>query len=91
MIDAGEPTIGLDPQGMREMREFIRALGDGGKTVFLSSHLLYEVEQICDRVAILREGKVIAYWIFWFKRNIPQIEASEKDLAMKKNLELRMA
>jgi len=55
-----EPTIGLDPKGMREMREFIRGLGDKGKTVFLSSHLLYEVEQICDRVAILKEGKVIA-------------------------------
>lgn len=56
-----EPTNGLDPAGMQEMRLLIRRLADeGGKTVFLSSHLLHEVEQVCDRVLILNKGKVIA-------------------------------
>jgi ABC-2 type transport system ATP-binding protein len=56
-----EPTNGLDPAGMQEMRVFIRRLADEeGKTVFLSSHLLHEVEQVCDRVVILNKGKVIA-------------------------------
>ncbi|NIM95937.1 MAG: ATP-binding cassette domain-containing protein [Anaerolineales bacterium] len=56
-----EPTNGLDPAGMQEMRVFIRRLAkEEGKTVFLSSHLLHEVEQVCDRVLILNKGKVIA-------------------------------
>jgi ABC-type multidrug transport system ATPase subunit len=55
-----EPTNGLDPAGMREMRDLIGALSAGGVTVFLSSHLLHEVEQICDRVAVLNKGKVVA-------------------------------
>jgi len=58
MLD--EPTTGLDPVGMAEMRQRLRALADGGVTIFLSSHLLHEVEQICDRVAILRRGQLIA-------------------------------
>jgi len=55
-----EPTNGLDPQGMAEMRTLIRALGHGGRTVLFSSHLLGEVEQICDRVGVIRHGKLIA-------------------------------
>jgi ABC-type multidrug transport system ATPase subunit len=55
-----EPTNGLDPQGMTEMRALIRALGHGGRTVLFSSHLLGEVEQICDRVGVIRHGKLIA-------------------------------
>jgi ABC-2 type transport system ATP-binding protein len=56
-----EPTNGLDPAGMQEMRVLIRRLSDEeGKTVFLSSHLLHEVEQVCDRVLILNKGQVIA-------------------------------
>ena len=55
-----EPTNGLDPIGMRDMRELLRALADAGTTIFLSSHLLHEVEQICDRVAILNEGRIVA-------------------------------
>jgi ABC-type multidrug transport system ATPase subunit len=54
-----EPTNGLDPQGVVEMRNLIRRLGTGSRTVLLSSHLLNEVEQTCDRVAIIRKGKLV--------------------------------
>jgi ABC-2 type transport system ATP-binding protein len=55
-----EPTNGLDPHGMADMRALIRRLGESGRTVLLSSHLLGEVEQICDRVGVIREGRLIA-------------------------------
>ncbi len=55
-----EPTNGLDPQGMAEMRALIRALRHSERTVLLSSHLLGEVEQICDRVGVIRHGRLIA-------------------------------
>ncbi len=55
-----EPTNGLDPSGMAEVRQLIRDLGDGERTIVLASHLLNEVEQVCDHVAILSHGRVIA-------------------------------
>lgn len=55
-----EPTNGLDPQGMVEMRQLIRRLTDSGRTVMLSSHLLHEVEQICHRVGVVKAGTMIA-------------------------------
>ncbi len=55
-----EPTNGLDPAGMAEMRSLIRGLGRGRRTVLLSSHLLGEVEQICDRVGVIRGGRLVA-------------------------------
>ena len=55
-----EPTNGLDPVGMAEMREFIRSLGTGGRTVVLSSHLMGEVEQVTDRVGVIRDGALVA-------------------------------
>jgi ABC-2 type transport system ATP-binding protein len=55
-----EPTNGMDPAGMREIRILLRSLADQGVTVFLSSHLLHEVEQVCDRVAVLNKGKIVA-------------------------------
>ena len=54
-----EPSNGLDPAGMREVRELLRNLGDSGVTVLLSSHLLGEVQQICDTVTIVNRGRVI--------------------------------
>jgi ABC-type multidrug transport system ATPase subunit len=54
-----EPTNGLDPGGMAEMRTFIRGLGRGSRTVLLSSHLMHEVEQICDRAAVISRGSLV--------------------------------
>jgi ABC-2 type transport system ATP-binding protein len=54
-----EPTSALDPVGRHDVREVIRALKARGTTVFLNSHLLTEVEQVCDRVAIVDKGRVI--------------------------------
>jgi len=58
MLD--EPTNGLDPQGMREVRLLLRRLADEGTTVFVSSHLLWEVEAMCDRVGVLARGRLVA-------------------------------
>jgi ABC-2 type transport system ATP-binding protein len=55
-----EPTNGLDPRGIAEMRALIRDVGRGGQAVLLSSHLLSEVEHICDRVGVLQRGRLIA-------------------------------
>jgi ABC-2 type transport system ATP-binding protein len=57
LVILDEPTSGLDPQGQRDIDALIRRLADEGRTVFLSSHSLTEVEQICDRVAIMRAGE----------------------------------
>ncbi|MEE1751797.1 ABC transporter ATP-binding protein [Streptomyces sp. SP18CS02] len=54
-----EPTNGLDPQGMREMRTLVRELAADGTTVFLSSHLLDEIEQVCTHVAVMAQGRLI--------------------------------
>ena len=60
LVILDEPTSGLDPAGMREMRELIRRLADNGTTIFLSSHLLHEVEQVCDRIAVINRGRIVA-------------------------------
>jgi ABC-type multidrug transport system ATPase subunit len=60
LVILDEPTNGLDPAGMRDMRRLIRDLGSDGRTVLLSSHLLGEVQQICDRVGIISEGRMVA-------------------------------
>ena len=54
-----EPTNGLDPSGIRDIRELLRGLATEGTTVFLSSHLLAEVEQVCDRVAVIVRGRLV--------------------------------
>ena len=60
LVVLDEPTSALDPVGRHDVREIIRALGERGTTVFLNSHLLSEVEQVCHRVAIVDRGRVVA-------------------------------
>jgi ABC-2 type transport system ATP-binding protein len=65
-----EPATGLDPAGMRDMRRLVRDLADQGITVLLSSHLMAEVEELCDRVAIVRRGRVV------YEGSLPELLAS---------------
>jgi ABC-2 type transport system ATP-binding protein len=67
LIMLDEPTNGLDPAGVRETRQLILRLAAAGKTIFLSSHILYEVQQVCNRVAILQHGKLIK------QGNVPEL------------------
>ncbi|MCA1833150.1 MAG: ABC transporter ATP-binding protein [Actinomycetota bacterium] len=55
-----EPANGLDPAGIKEIRDLIKRLANEGRTVFVSSHILSEVQQVCDRVAILTRGRCVA-------------------------------
>ncbi len=55
-----EPTNGMDPAGMQEIRLLLRSLAEQGVTIFLSSHLLHEMELLCDRVAVIQSGQVLA-------------------------------
>jgi ABC-2 type transport system ATP-binding protein len=59
LVILDEPANGLDPEGIREIRDLIVDLGARGKTVFVSSHLLHEVERCCTHVAILRKGRLV--------------------------------
>ncbi|MEZ5345140.1 MAG: ABC transporter ATP-binding protein [Pyrinomonadaceae bacterium] len=60
LVFLDEPMSGLDPVGRREIRELIAELRESGKTVFMSSHILSDIEALCDNVAILRKGKLVA-------------------------------
>jgi ABC-2 type transport system ATP-binding protein len=60
LILLDEPTDGVDPVGRREIREVLQRLRDEGKTIFLNSHLLSELEMLCDRVAIMVQGRVVS-------------------------------
>ena len=60
LVILDEPSIGLDPVGMVEVRELVKTISKEGMTVFLSSHLLFEVEQICDHVTIINNGLLLA-------------------------------
>ena len=80
-----EPTNGLDPAGMKEVRDLIMKLGSEGKTIFLNSHLLHEVEQVCDHVGIINKGKMIAIGPpkdLMKKGDTIQIRASETEKAL---------
>jgi ABC-2 type transport system ATP-binding protein len=59
LVVLDEPTNGLDPAGMRDMRALVRSLGAEGRTVLLSSHLMGEVQQICDRVGVINQGRMV--------------------------------
>ncbi len=67
LIILDEPTNGLDPQGTREVRALIRRIAADGTTVFVSSHLLAEVEQICTHVGVMRTGKLV------FQGSLPEL------------------
>ncbi|MFC7237156.1 ABC transporter ATP-binding protein [Saliphagus sp. GCM10025317] len=60
MLILDEPSTGLDPNGAREMRQLIREENDRGTTIFFSSHILEQVEAVCDRVGIIRNGEMVA-------------------------------
>jgi len=67
LIILDEPTNGLDPQGTREVRTLIRQIAIDGTTVFVSSHLLAEVEQICTHVGVMRSGRLV------FQGSLPEL------------------
>lgn len=60
LIFLDEPTVGIDPIGAREIRQLVKELVRQGKTVLLTSHYMYEVEELCDRIAVVNNGRVIA-------------------------------
>lgn len=60
LVTLDEPGLGLDPVGMVEVREIMKEMGKEGVTIFLSSHLLHEVEQVCTHVTIINKGVAIA-------------------------------
>jgi ABC-2 type transport system ATP-binding protein len=55
-----EPTIGLDPVGARELRNIVRELADAGKTIFLTTHYMFEADAVCDRIAVINDGRILA-------------------------------
>nr|MBA2465331.1 ABC transporter ATP-binding protein [Nocardioidaceae bacterium] len=55
-----EPTIGIDPVGARELRSTIAALKDQGKTILLTTHYMFEADELCDRIAVINEGELVA-------------------------------
>jgi ABC-2 type transport system ATP-binding protein len=82
MLD--EPTNGLDPAGMIEIRHLIGQLSSLGKTIFLSSHLLSEVQQVCNRVAILQKGNLIR------QGNVEDLLKDREQIALRMNDEEQM-
>jgi ABC-2 type transport system ATP-binding protein len=60
LVFLDEPTVGIDPVGSREIRQIIREMVQRGKTVLLTSHYMYEVEELCDRIAVVNHGRIIA-------------------------------
>jgi ABC-2 type transport system ATP-binding protein len=77
MLD--EPTNGLDPSGVIEIRRLIKRLSALGKTIFLSSHILYEVQQVCNRVAILKKGNLLK------QGNVAELLASSQQVEIRMN------
>ena len=80
-----EPTKGLDPAGTKEIRDLVVRLGREGKTIFISSHLLHEVEQVCDHVAIIKEGRLIAQGVMsdlLKHKGVLELRVTDPDKAM---------
>jgi ABC-2 type transport system ATP-binding protein len=77
-----EPSNGLDPQGTREVRHLIRSLADDGTTVFVSSHLLSEIEQLCSHVAVMSAGRLVAQGTLdELRRGAPRVTVTTPDTA----------
>ena len=77
-----EPSSGLDPHGIRQMRELVREEADRGTTVFFSSHILGQVEAVCDRVGILHEGRLVA---------VDTVDGLREAVGARSQLKLRVA
>jgi ABC-2 type transport system ATP-binding protein len=60
LIFLDEPTVGIDPIGAREIRQLIKGLTQRGKTILLTSHYMYEMEELCDRIAVVNNGEIVA-------------------------------
>jgi len=60
VIFMDEPSIGLDPVGARELRQTVRSLVDAGKTVLLTTHYMFEADALCDRIAVINTGRIVA-------------------------------
>ncbi|MCJ8014287.1 ABC transporter ATP-binding protein [Paenibacillus sp. KQZ6P-2] len=92
-----EPTNGLDPKGIKELRQFIRELAEDGLAVFVSSHLLSEIQLLCDRVAIISLGRVLAVgeveelvaanakYVIW---DLEPVEAGKRELTSRQEIEV---
>ena len=78
LIVVDEPMVGLDPRSARLLKDLLRAFVDGGGTVFLSSHTLEVVEALCDRIAIIHQGELIAQGTLDDLRN--QVDAGQAHL-----------
>jgi len=77
-----EPTNGLDPQGIAEVRELIIAIAERGKTILLASHILDEVEKVCTHVAVIKQGQLLAQGsVLDILRNQHQVELRADDMA----------
>jgi ABC-2 type transport system ATP-binding protein len=87
-----EPTNGLDPQGTREVRALVRSFADEGATVFVSSHLLSEVEQLCTHAAILSAGRLVAQGSLDELRRMehPQVTVLTPDVAAARSVLLTL-
>ena len=78
-----EPTSGLDPLMEQVFRDEIKRLKEAKKTIFLSSHILQEVELLCDRVAIIKDGKIVQVGVIEEMKKLARTEQSLEDLFMK--------
>jgi ABC-2 type transport system ATP-binding protein len=78
-----EPTNGLDPQGIAEVRDLIRAIADNERTIILASHLLDEVEKVCSHVAVMQQGQLLQSGkVADLLSDQPRIELSAPDLTL---------
>lgn len=76
-----EPTVGLDPIGARMLRDIIKKLREQGKTVLLTTHYLYEADELCDRIAIIHKGKLVALDTPMNLRRLVRAESSVEAVA----------